>query len=259
VSWTIHPSAVVDPGASLGADCSIGPFSVVEAGVTLGRGCRIHGHVTLYSGTRLGDQCEVFPGAVLGGAPQHLRYAGEPTQLEIGNRVTIRESVTLHRGTAFGRRTTSVGDDSLLMAYVHVGHDCVVGSNVTIANATQLAGHVEVHDYATLGGLSAVPQFLRVGRHVFMGGCSIARKDIPPFISGKGNEFRAQGINKIGLARRGVPDADIADLRRLFKIIYLRNLPLVRAIEISSADLGKSELVREFLSFIRDSKSGIVR
>jgi UDP-N-acetylglucosamine acyltransferase len=202
---------------------------------------------------------QVHPFAVIGGDPQHLRYQGEPTSVSIGNRVTLRESVTVHRGTAFGNQTTVVKDGAYLMAYCHVAHDCIVGENVILANGVQLAGHVTLGNSVTIGGVSAVTQFCSVGDFCFIGGGSLLRKDLPPYLSGKGNDFAVQGVNAVGLERNGFSSEAISALRKVFKIFYLQKRTVAQALEKATEELGAVEEVQKFLQFLRQSKQGIVR
>lgn len=255
----IHSTAIVHDGALIGEGSNVGPYAEIGPNVVIGKNCEIHGHVVITGHTTIGDQAKIFPFAVIGAEPQHLQYKGEPTRVTIGHRVMIRESVTIHRGTEFGGGVTSVGDDVMLMAYTHVAHDCHVGRNVIMANAVQLAGHVVIEDFVFVGGQTGVIQFCRVGRYSYIGGSSILRKDLPPFVLGKGNEFRVQGINSIGLEKRGFSSTTITRLRRLFKIFYLQGLTINQAIEKTTLELGDGDEIRVFLDFIRSSRAGIIR
>lgn len=257
--FEMHPSAIVHPDAQIGEGSRIGAFSVIDAKVVLGKNCNIQEHVVIRDYVSMGDDCTVYPFACVGGTPQHLKYKGEPTTLTIGNRVTLREHVTVHRGTTIGTGNTIIGDDCYIMAYTHVAHDCILGKHIIIANATQLAGHVEIGDHVILSGLSAVTQFCRVGAHCFIGGSSIIRKDLPPFLLGKGNEFEVQGVNAIGLARRGYSDEAISHIKKMYKIFYLQGLTVSQAIEKVHTEIGDLPERAEFLSFIETSKTGITR
>lgn len=255
----IHSTAIVDSNAEIGEGSSIGPYCIIGPDVRIGKNCHLESHVVIRGHTLLSEGVRVYPFAMLGGEPQHLGYKEEPTTVEIGERVTIRESVTIHRGTTFGHGRTVVGSDSYIMAYCHLAHDCTVGRNVILANSVQLAGHCVVEDFATLGGLSGTSQYCRVGRYCYVGGGSILRKDLPPFLSGKGNEFRAQGINVIGLTRRGFSQPTLTRLKKLFKIFYLQHLTISQALEKVSVELGESDEVRLFTDFIQSSKVGFIR
>jgi len=259
MGFSIHPTAIVHPQARIGEGSTIGAFSVIEAEVTIGERANIASHVVIHSHTHIGSGANISSFAVLGGAPQHTRYKGEPTTLEIGNDVTIRESVTCNRGTEFGHGKTVIKDRVMLMAYCHVAHDCVVGTDVIMANAVQLAGHVEVGDFVGIGGVSAVTQFCRVGSHSFLGGGSLLRKDLPPYVIGKGNDFEVQAINLVGLERRGFSPESLKRLRKVFKIFYLQNLTVSQAIEKIVVEVGREPEVDFFLKFLEGSKNGILR
>jgi len=254
-----HPTAIVHPDAIIGEGTRIGAFSVIDAKVVIGKNCEIQDHVVIRDYVSLGDEVKIFPFAVIGSAPQHFKYKGEPTTVAIGNRTTLRESVTVHRGTTVGIGKTVVGEDCFIMAYCHVAHDCVVGNHVVIANSTQLAGHVEIGDFAIIGGLSAVTQFCRVGPHCFIGGSSIIRKDLPPFLSGKGNEFEVQGVNAVGLSRRGYDSDAVHRIKKMFKIFYLQGLTVSQAIEKVLTEVADAPERAQFLGFVESSKTGITR
>jgi len=259
VSNLIHPSAVVSSGARLGEGTRVGAFSIVEDDVVTGPGCDIQSHVVIKSHVKLGTQVNVHPFSVLGGPPQHLGYKDEPTTVTIGDRTTIRENVTVHRGTVMGGGATTVGDDCFLMAYTHVAHDCTVGKGVVMANGVQLAGHSTIGDYVTIGGLTGIAQHCRVGMYAYLGGCSMVRKDLPPFLVGKGNDFRVQGINVVGLERRGFNEDTVLRLRKLFKIFFRQNLTVVQASDKIIQELGETDEVKVFLDFVQGSKLGFVR
>ncbi len=255
----IHSTALVHPDAKIGEGTRIGAFAIVDAKVSIGKNSVIHDHAIIRDYSTLGDEVNVHPFAVVGGAPQHLKYAGEPTTAVIGNRVTLREYVTVHRGTPFGTQTTVIKDGAYLMAYCHVAHDCIVGENVIMANCAQLAGHVTLGKAVVVGGQSAITQFCSVGDFSFIGGGSLLRKDLPPFLSGKGNDFNVQGVNMVGLQRQGFTTEAIRQLRRLFKIFYLQNLTVSQAIERVNTELGASPEVDAFLGFLKGAKMGIAR
>lgn len=255
----IHPTAIVHPGAQLGEGTRVGPYSIIDEHVVTGRNCEIQEHVVVRGRVRLGDEVRIFPGAVIGAEPQHLRYKGEPTSVEIGNQVTLREAVTVHRGTEFGAKATRIGDRAYIMAYTHVAHDCLIGNSVILANCVQLAGHVEVGDFVTIGGLSAVAQFCRIGRYCYVGGGSIMRKDVPPFLLGKGTDFEVQGINSVGLTRNGFSETTVRRLKSLYRIFFIQKLTVAQAIEKIITELGESDEVRFFIQFIQTSQAGFVR
>ncbi len=255
----VHPTAIVHPDAHIGDGTRVGAFAIVEPKTSIGKNCLIQDHAIIRDYSTLGDAVNVHPFAVIGGEPQHVRYKGEPTTAVIGNRVTLREYVTVNRGTSFGNGTTVVGDGVLLMAYCHVAHDCVVGENVILANTVQLAGHVTLGKSVVIGGVSAVTQFCSVGDFSFIGGGSLLRKDLPPYLSGKGNDFQVQGLNLVGLERQGFASETIRSLRKLFRIFYLQNLTVSQAIERAGTELPAMPEVDAFLSFLKQAKQGIAR
>ncbi|MEM7043333.1 MAG: acyl-ACP--UDP-N-acetylglucosamine O-acyltransferase [Pseudomonadota bacterium] len=216
----IHPSAIVDPKAELD-DVFVGPFCQIDAGVQLGRGCRLESHVVVTGRTTLGEGCRVFPFACLGHRPQDLKYRGEESDLLIGSNNQIREHVTMHPGTAHGGGTTRVGDDGLFMAGAHVAHDCQVGDGVIMANNATLAGHVEVQDHAILGGLSAVHQFVRIGRQAMIGGLAGVEADVIPYGTVLGNRAYLNGLNIVGMKRRGVDRDEIQQLRNAYRALFV--------------------------------------
>lgn len=256
---TIDPRAVVDPGARLGRNVHIGPYCVVGPDVEVGDGTRLESHVTLEGPTVLGSGNLVSPMVSLGGGPQDLKYAGEPTRLEIGSRNRIREFVTINRGTVGGGGLTRVGDDNLFMAYAHVAHDCAVGSRIIFANAATLAGHVEVGDDATVGAFSGVHQFCRVARHAFIGGYSVVTQDALPWVTTVGNRAVSHGINLIGLKRKGVPPETIEAIKRCYMTLFRSKLLLEEAVARVETELGDVPEVRYFLDFVKESKRGVCR
>ncbi len=255
----IHPQAIIDPSARLGENVHVGPFSVIGAGVEIGDGSWIGPHVVINGPTRIGRQNRIFQFASLGEAPQDLKYAGEPTRLEVGDRNIVREYCTFSRGTVAGGGLTHIGDDNLFMAYVHVAHDCHVGNKTVFANCASLAGHVFVGDYAILGGFTGIHQFCRVGAHCMTGIATITFKDVPPFILASGNTARPYGLNLRGLKRRGFSEAAIDALRRAYKIIYRSGLKLDQALERLDSMAQEHEEVRHLADFIRQSHRGIIR
>jgi UDP-N-acetylglucosamine acyltransferase len=255
----IHPTAEIHSKAQIGKGCRIGAFCSIEENTQIGDGCLIERNVAIRRGTTIGNEVKIHPFVVLGDEPQHLRYRGEPTELAVGDRVVIREFSTLHRGTVFGRNKTEIGNDCYLMAYSHIAHDCIVGNEVILANGVQLAGHVEIGDHVIIGGLTGVSQFCRVGSHAFIGGSSMLRKDLPPFLAGKGNDFKVQCINQVGLEKRGFSHEAISQLRKLFHVFYLQNLTLSKAIEKTITELEKTPEIKSFIDFLRNSKMGIIR
>lgn len=219
----IHPLAVVDPKAKLADDVRIGPFCHVGPKAVLGSGTRLVSHVTILGRTTLGENNTVWPQATLGGDPQDLKFQGEDSQLIIGSHNEIRESVTIHKGTANDHGITTVGDHNLIMAYSHMGHDCIVGNHCVIANTVQLAGHVVLEDHVIIGGATAVHHFATIGQHAFVGGMTRAINDVPPFMIAEGNPSSVRSVNSIGLTRRGFSPESIAALKDCWKRLYRRS------------------------------------
>ncbi len=255
----IHQQAIVDPAARLGANVHVGPFSVIGPGVEIGDDTWIGPHVVINGPTRIGRQNRIYQFSSLGEAPQDLKYAGESTHLEIGDRNIVREYCTFSRGTAGGGGVTHIGDDNLFMAYVHVAHDCHVGSKTIFANCASLAGHVSVGDYAILGGFTGIHQFCRIGAHCMTGIATITFKDVPPYLLASGNTARPYGLNLRGLKRRGFSEAAIDSLRHAYKIIYRSGLKLDKALQQLDVLAAEHEEVRHLADFIRQSERGIIR
>lgn len=253
-----QPLAYVHPESVVADNVVIEPFVTIDKDVVIGEGTRIGSNVTILPGTRIGKNCNIFPGAVIGAVPQDLKYRGEYSTVEIGNNTTIREFVTVNRGTA-AKGKTVVGDNCLLMAYVHVAHDCVVGNNVILVNNTQLAGEVIVDDFAILAGMVAVHQFVHVGSHVMIAGGSLVRKDVPPFIKAGREPLAYVGINSIGLRRRNFSNEKIREVQDIYRYIYQKGLNTSQAVEIIEAEMPASPERDEILLFIKDSKRGIIR
>lgn len=256
MSARIHPSALVDPGAKLGADVEVGPFTVIEDGVEIGDRCRIGARATLHRYTRLAHDVVIGDGTILANLPQDHKFKGEETWVEIGAYTTVREYSTINRATTHSYRTT-VGERCFLMSYVHLGHDCHVGNGVTIANGTQLAGHVTVHDRANISGLVAVHQFVTIGSFCFVGGCTRVNQDIPPYVKAVGNPMELYGLNTIGLQRAGFPAETITALKRAYRLFFNSDLNLSQAVERARADLPMSAEVERFIGFIESSERGV--
>ena len=258
----IHPTAIVHPEAKVHASCEIGPFCTVGAEVKMGANTRLISHVVMSGRTTIGEDNVFHPFGIIGGLPQDLKYAGEPTELVIGNKNTIRESVTLNIGTKGGGGVTRVGDNNLIMAYVHLGHDTLVGSNTVIANACQIAGHVVIEDWAIIGGITGVSQFLRIGAHCYIGGGSGIERNVPPFTFGKGStgNYENLGMNLVGLKRRGFSDAAISALREVDKL-YIKDKSLEKEIVLKKIEetLGAVPEVQQFVQFVRASEKGVYR
>ena len=253
-----QPLAYVHPEANIAENVVIEPFVSIDKDVIIGEGTRIGSSVTIMPGVRIGKNCRIFPGAVIGAAPQDLKFRGEYSTVEIGDNTTIREFVTINRGTV-AKGKTVVGNNCLLMAYVHVAHDCVVGNDVILVNNTQLAGEVVIDDFAILGGMTAVHQFVHVGSHVMVSGGSLVRKDIPPFIKAGREPLSYVGINSIGLRRRNFSNEKIREVQEIYRYIYQKGLNISQAVEIIEAEMPASTERDEVLLFIKDSKRGIIR
>ena len=252
----VHPTAVVDSKASLAEDVVVGPYCIISGEVEIGSGTVLASSVVVEGLTRVGKNCRIFHSAVLGGLPQDLKYKGARSLVEVGDSNTVREFVTINRATGEGE-TTVVGNNNLLMAYVHLAHNCVIGNNVILANAVNLAGYVRIDDYATVGGITPVHQFVRIGRHAFIGGGSRVAKDVPPFVRAAGNPLRTVGLNSIGLLRRKFPDDVGLELKRLYRLFYRSNLNVSQAVARIRAELRDIPEVREFLGFVEHSERGI--
>jgi UDP-N-acetylglucosamine acyltransferase len=255
----IHETAIVSEDARIGDGCHIGPFCTVGGEVTLGKSVRLESHVVIDGKTSIGDETQVFPFVSIGLAPQDLKYAGEPTATEIGKRNHIREFVTIHRGTAGGGGLTKIGDGNLFMAQAHVAHDCHIGNEVIMANAATLAGHVEIADRANVGAYSGVHQFCRVGLEAFVGGYSVVVKDAPPFAIIQGNHAKCYGLNRIGMKRRGYPQATIDKLHRAYHLLLSAKLNTTQAVEKIREEIIDCKEVDLLLEFIESSKRGVVK
>ena len=255
---SIHPTAIVDDKAEIDSNVAIGPYSVVQEDVIIGDGCQIGSHVLINAGTRMGKNCRVFTGAVLGTDPQDLKYAGEKTTLEIGDNTTVREFCTLNRGSSH-RLKTVVGSQTLLMAYVHIAHDCIIGNNVILANAVNMAGHVTIEDFASVGGMTPIHQFVRIGKHSFIGGGLRVPKDVPPFILAAGEPLTYEGINKVGLSRRGFSSEVMLQMRRVYKLIYRSKLNVSQAVNQIESTMEIIPEIQEIIEFIKASERGIIK
>ena len=255
----VHSSAIVHPGARLAADVEVGPYCVIGEHVEVGEGTRIGAHVVLDGHTRIGRRNHIWHFSSIGAPPQDKKYAGEPTQVEIGDGNTIRESVTINRGTSQDIGVTRLGNDNWIMAYVHLAHDCQVGSQTILANVTQLAGHVTIGDWAILGGNTLVHQHVHVGAHAFTGMGSALAQDVPPYVMAAGAPAEPVGINKEGLKRRGFSPEAIDGLKRAFKTLYRKGLGLEEAKAALEAQAASCPEVQELLRFIAASKRGIIR
>ncbi len=254
----IHPTAVVHPRAELGEGVSIGPHSVIGEHVTIGDGCRIQSSVLVEGHTTIGRNNRIVHGAAIGNVCQDLKYRGECTFVRIGDGNTIREYVTINCATGEGESTV-VGDEGLLMAYVHLGHNCVIGNHVILANAVNLAGHVVVQDFASVGGVTPVHQFVRIGAYAFIGGGSRIPQDVPPYLKVAGNPARPWGLNSIGLQRRGFSAERRARLKKAYVLLFRSGLNVTQALERIDAEIERTEEIAAFVDFIRSSRRGIIR
>jgi len=253
----IHPSAVVDPGARIPESCTIGPFCLVGADVEMGEHCELISHVVLTGPTKMGSHNRIFPFATVGMGPQDLSFKDEPTRLEIGDHNQIREYVTIHRGTTKGGGLTTVGSNCLLMAYAHIAHDCHVGDNVIMANAATLAGHVTIEEWAVVGALSPVHQFVRVGAHAYIGGGTIVTQDAMPFAKTCAvRDVHAYGANAIGLERRGFSKERIRAIQR---VLLAAKLNTTQALERIEREVEQTEDVKLLVEFIRTSERGVLK
>ncbi|MCQ2130477.1 MAG: acyl-ACP--UDP-N-acetylglucosamine O-acyltransferase [Bacteroidales bacterium] len=256
----IHPMAVVSPNAKLGDNIEIGPYAYIDANVEIGDGCKIHPHAVIYSYVKIGKDCEVFPGAVVGAVPQDLKFDGEITYVEIGDRVTIRECATINRGTkASGKGITRIGSDTLVMSYVHVAHDCKVGNHCILVSYVGLAGETDVDDWAIIGGGTKVHQFSHIGTHAMVGGACKVNKDIPPYSLCGRDPISFAGVNLVGLRRRGFESDTIRTIKDIYDVIYFQGYNFSDACDRVAAGFPQSVEKDTILNFIKNSKRGIVR
>ena len=254
----ISSLASVSNEAKIAENVVIESFSTICEDVVIGKGTRIHPNVTIYPGTRIGENCEIFPGAVIGVIPQDLKFDGEYTTVEIGNNTKIRECVTIHRGTK-DKLKTVIGDNCLLMTYVHVAHDCQIGNNVILASYTGFSGHVEIDDWAILEGKVAAQQFVKIGKHAFIGGASLVRKDVPPYIKAAREPLTFAGVNSVGLRRRGFSDDLVRQIEDIYRILYVQNSNLSKGIIAVKEGIEVSVNRDEILTFIESSDKGVIR
>lgn len=254
----ISKFADISNKAELGKDVQVNSFSKVYENVTIGDRTIIHPNVTIYPGTHIGEDCEIFPGAVIGITPQDLKFEGEETIVEIGNNTKIRECVTIHKGTK-DRWKTSIGDNCLLMTYVHVAHDCQIGNNVILASYTGLSGHVVIDDFAILEGKVAAQQFVNIGKHAFIAGASLVRKDVPPYIRAAREPLGYAGVNSVGLRRRGFSDEQVKEIEDIYRYLYVMNNNLSKGIEMMKDSVKDSPVRQEILDFIANSEKGIIK
>jgi UDP-N-acetylglucosamine acyltransferase len=254
----ISPLAYIHPDAKIGKDVTIEPFAMIHEDTVIGDGSHIMSHAVIMPKTRMGKNNKVFPHAVVGAIPQDLKFKGEESLVEIGDNNTIRECVTINRGT-LDRMTTKIGNNCLLMAYVHLGHDVILGNNVIIANCGQIAGHITIEDFAILEGTVAAQQFVNIGKHAFVAGASLVRKSVPPYIRVAKEPLQYIGVNAVGLSRRGFPVEKIRHIEDIYRIIFIREKNLSIALERVENEIPDSDEKNEILNFIRKEKDGIVK
>jgi len=250
--------SVINPFAKIADSVQIDPFSVIHEDVEIGEGTWIGSNVTIYPGARIGKNVRIFPGAVISAVPQDLKFGGEITTAEIGDNTTIRECATINRGTS-DKQKTVIGKNCLIMAYVHVAHDCLIGDNCIVANAVQMAGHVTVGDFAIIGGSTAIHQFASIGRHVMISGGSLVRKDVPPFTKAGREPLSYAGINSVGLRRREFNDEQVNEIQEIYRYVYLKGLNNQEALVQIESNIPKSEYRDEIIDFIRHSERGIMK
>jgi UDP-N-acetylglucosamine acyltransferase len=253
-----QPLAYIHPQAKIARNVVIEPFCTIHQNVVIEEGTWIGSNVTIFEGARIGKNCKIYPGAVISGVPQDLKYDGEDTEVIIGDNTVIRECVTISRGTS-DKLKTVVGNDCLLMAYVHIAHDCYIGNHCILANTVQVAGHVVIEDFAIIGGASAVHQFVKVGAHVMVSGGSLIRKDVPPYTKAAREPLSYSGINSIGLRRRGYQSEKIMEIQEIYRYLYLRGLNNSKAIDLIELELRPSKERDEIVKFIRNSDRGVMK
>ena len=255
----IHPTAIVHPKAELDEGVEIGPYSIIAENVKIGKDTKINSHVTIENFTQIGERCQIYQFVSIGTPPQDLKFKGEKSDLIIGDDNTIREFVTINRASSHGGGVTTLGNNNFLMAYCHIAHDCKIGSNIIMANAATLAGHIEIEDFAIIGGLVAIHQFVRVGAYSIIGGASAVSKNVPPYVMAVGNRARLFGLNITGLKRNNFPEATINNLKKAYKIIFRSGMTLNNALEKVKRELPDSEEVNNLVGFIQKSERGICR
>jgi UDP-N-acetylglucosamine acyltransferase len=254
----IQPLAYIHPQAKIAENVVIEPFVTIHKDVVIGEGTWIGSNATIMNGARIGKNCRIFPGAVISAVPQDLKFGGEDTLVVIGDNTTIRECVTINRGTS-DRKETRVGNNVLLMAYTHIAHDCVVGDNCILANGVQLAGHITVDDFAIIGGMSAVHQFVSIGAHVMISGGSLVRKDVPPYTKAGREPLSYVGINSVGLRRRGFSSEKINEIQDIYRVLFLKNSNTTKALDLVEAGFKPTEERDEIVNFIRNSNRGVMK
>lgn len=253
-----QPLAYIHPEAKIAPNVVIDPFVTIDKNVVIGEGSRIGSNATILEGTRIGKNCNIFPGAVIGAIPQDLKFVGEETTVEIGDNTTVREFATINRGTK-ARGKTVVGSNCLLMAYVHVAHDCIIGNNVILVNSVQVAGEVIINDFAIVGGLSAIHQFVHIGAHVMVSGGSLVSKDIPPYVKAGRDPLSYVGVNSIGLRRRSFTNEQIRDIQDCYRMLFQSKMNNSDALVRIEAELPASKERDEIILFVKNSQRGIIK
>ncbi len=254
----IHPHTYIHPNAKLATNVKVDPFTVIHQDVEIGEGTWIGSNVTIMEGAKIGKNCRIFPGAVIAAIPQDLKYDGEYSKVTIGNNTTIREFVTVNRGTK-DKGMTAIGDNCLIMAYSHIAHDCIVGNNCILSNSTQVAGHVTIGDWVILGGMCAVHQFANIGQHSFVSGGALVTKDIPPYIKAGRTPLTYAGVNSVGLKRRGFDIARINHILDIYRVIFNKGLNTSQALEFIEEEMPATDERDEIVTFIRESARGIIK
>ena len=255
----IHPLATVHPGAKLGDGIEVGPYAFIDDNVEIGDGCKILPHATIFPFVRMGRDCTVFPGAVVGAIPQDLKFEGEESYVEIGDRVNIRECATINRGTrASGKALTRVGSDTLIMSYAHIAHDCCIGNHCIIVSYAALAGETDVDDWGIIGGATIVHQFSHIGTHAMVGGGFKIVKDIPPYVLAGRDPICFEGVNRVGLSRRGFSEEKINEIKEIYDTLYFKGMNVSDAVAYIEQNLPRTEERDTIISFIRNSKRGII-
>jgi UDP-N-acetylglucosamine acyltransferase len=255
----IHPTAIVHPKAELDEGVEIGPYSIIAENVKIGKDTNVSSHVTIEKFTQIGKRCHIYQFVSIGTPPQDLKFKGEKSDLIIGNDNTIREFVTINRASSHGGGVTMIGNNNFLMAYCHIAHDCKIGSNIIMANAATLAGHIEIEDFAIIGGLVAIHQFVRIGAYSIIGGASAVSKNVPPYVMAVGNRARLFGLNITGLKRNNFPEATINNLKKAYKIIFRSGMTLNNALEKVRLEIPDSDEVNNLVEFIQKSERGFCR
>ena len=250
--------AYIHPDAKIGKRVVVEPFVSIYGDVEIGEGTWIGANVVIMDGARIGKNCRIFPGAVISADSQDLKYKGEYTTTHIGDNTTIRECVTIHKGTT-DRNKTVIGNNCLLMAYVHVAHDCLIGNNVIIANSTQLAGHITIDDWVIIEGMVGTQQFVHIGEHAFIAGGSLVRKNVPPYVKAAREPLSYVGVNSVGLRRRGFTDQQIMNVEDIYRVVYVQNSNITTALKVADIELPSSEEKNTILDFIKGSTKGIMR